>query len=156
MIEARATGLVLALTGAATATGTPVPVVWHLLGYPFEAAGMIAALFGCACARLWSAEQLRMRKSYRWTLDIPITAITFAVTMGVIISRRPEPLLALGMGIGIGVIGEGLFKLAQRQVERIGLFGEAPHTEPYALPPSPTVPPDMADLTRKLDEEPKP
>ncbi len=109
MIEVRATSLVLALTGAATATGTPVPVVCHLLGYPFEAAGMIAALLGCGCARLWSAEQLRMRKSYRWRLDIPISAITCAVTMGAIISRHPEHLLALGMGIGTGFIGEGLF-----------------------------------------------
>lgn len=151
MIEARATGTVLALLGAVTATGQPVPVVWHFLGYPFEAAGMIAALFGCSCARLWSADQLRRRKSYRWTLDFPISLVTLAVTMGVIMSRRPEPLWALIYGIGIGVVGEGVFKLAQAQVERMGLFGEPP-TAPISVLSKP-LPRDMEKLTRDLDQE---
>lgn len=152
MIERAASGAALSVMAAATAASKPAPEVWHLLGYPFEAAGMIAALFGCFCARWWSVEQLRMRKTLRWTLDVPISALTFAVTMGAIITTRPEPLLALGTGAGIGVVGEGLFKLAQRYVEKLGLFGEAP--APISVLPHP-LPRDIEKLTHDIDEEPK-
>lgn len=153
MIETRVAGSVLGVLGAATATGGRAPEVWHLLGYPFEAAGMIAAIFGCACASVWRMEQQRLRKALRWGLGIPTSAISIAATIGAVIAMRPEPLVGLLTGAGIGVIGEGLFKLAQRYVERLGLLGDPP--APVSVPPSP-LPTDIHDLTRKFDEEPQP
>jgi len=157
MIE-RAAGGALSALAAATAVTHPVPVVWHLLGYPFEAAGMIAALFACGCARFWSGNQLRARKAFRWTLDIPVSALTLATSMAAVIAMRPEPLAALGIGAGIGVIGEGLFKLAQRNVEKFDFFGTGPSAPPpiaYAAPPAEPAAPDLETLAQKLDQEPK-
>lgn len=158
MIERVAGGTALGIAAAATATGKPVPEVWHVLGYPFEAAGMIAALFGCLCARFWSGNQLKARKAFRWTLDIPVSAATLAASMGTVIAMRPEPLAALLAGMGIGVVGEGLFKLAQRNVERFDIFGAGPPPPAvsYAAPPAEPPAPDLEDLVRQLNEEPKP
>ena len=114
---------ILAAAGVAVTADGRVPVVWHLLGYPFEAAGMIAALFGCICARLWSMERQRMRKQYRWSLDMPISFLTFAAAIAMVMARRPEPWSGLLIGVGIGVIGEGLFHYAEKFARATGLFG---------------------------------
>lgn len=154
MIEGRAAGAAVTAAGAAVSAAKGTPTVWHLLGYPFEAMGMIAALFACGCARFWSANQLAKRKAFFWTADIPVSAITFAATMAAVIAMRPEPLVALGLGAGVGVIGEGVFSRAQRLVERFDIFGGGEAAPPISVPVN-QVPPEMTDLTRKLDEEPK-
>lgn len=115
---------------AAAGINDPQPAVWHLLGYPFPALGMIAALFACFCARFWSGEQLRQRKEFRWSLDIPVSLMTFAAAAAGVIELHPDPIAGLGLGAGVGVIGEGLFRMAKHYAERLGLFGSAADGQP--------------------------
>lgn len=106
----------VAKTGATVTTSTPT--IWFFLGYPFEAAGMIAALFGCISARFWIGAGEIARREHRWVLDAPVSSMTLAVAAGIVISRHPEPLSALMYGGGIGVLGEGVFKLAEQYIEK--------------------------------------
>lgn len=99
------------------------PVVWHFLGFPFEAASMVATLFGCLAARYWIGAAQAIRKEHRWSLDMPVSAMALATSAGVMMSMRPAPLYALLIGAGVGVIGEGIFKLAERQARATGAFG---------------------------------
>ncbi len=99
------------------------PTIWHFLGYSFEAAGMVAALFGCLAARYWIGAAQAIRQEHRWSLDMPVSAMALATSAGVMMSTRPAPLYALLLGAGIGVIGEGIFKLAERQARASGAFG---------------------------------
>ena len=39
------------------------------------------------------------------------------------IELHPDPIAGLGLGAGVGVIGEGLFRMAKHYAERLGLFG---------------------------------
>lgn len=101
------------------------PVQWDVLGYHFEAAGMIAALFGCAVARVWHGSAQAARAKFRWQLDLPISAMTVGATIALVMKVSPEPWLGLLYGTGMGVVGEGLFKMAERVLRASGLFGEA-------------------------------
>lgn len=112
----------LAQKGATVATSQPV--IWHFLGFPFEAACMIAALFGCFAARFWIGAAQAVRKEHRWTIDMPVTGMALAVTAGLVMQLRPEPLGALLYGGGLGVLGEGIFKIAERYLQKAGaVFG---------------------------------
>ena len=113
-----------ALTVKGATIATSVPIVWHLLGYPFEAAGMFATLFGCFAARFWIGAAQSVRKQHRWSLDIPVSGMALAVSAAVMISQRPEPLGALMYGAGLGVLGEGIFKIAEMYMQKAGaVFG---------------------------------
>jgi len=115
----------LAQKGATVATSQPV--IWHFLGFPFEAACMIAALFGCFAARFWIGAAQAVRKEHRWTIDIPVTGMALAVSAALIVSQRPEPLGALMYGAGLGILGEGIFKIAERYLQKAGsVFGVEP------------------------------
>ena len=107
----------VAKTGATVTTSTPT--IWFFLGYPFEAAGMIAALFACASARFWIGAGEIARREHRWLLDAPVSSMTLAVSAGIVISRHPEPLSALMYGGGIGILGEGVFKLAEQRIDKL-------------------------------------
>lgn len=111
---------------AAEAVTKSAPVQWIALGYHFEAAGMIAAVFGCLVARVWHGSAQAARKTFRWQLDAPISAMTIGATIALIMKVSPEPWLGLLYGTGMGVVGEGLFKLAERVLRASGLFGEGP------------------------------
>jgi hypothetical protein len=102
--------------GATVATAQPV--VWHWLGYQFEAAGMVAALFGCVMARFWIGAGMWSRKQFRWTLDVPVTGMAMASAAGLVMAHHPAPLFALLIGAGFGVIGEGLFKIADKYLRK--------------------------------------
>jgi hypothetical protein len=116
-----------ALTTKGATIATSQPAVWHFLGYPFEAAGMIAALFGCIAARFWVGAAQAVRQEHRWSLDMPVTAMVLAVSAALVISRRPEPLGALMYGAGLGILGEGIFKLAEAQLRKAStVFGIEP------------------------------
>lgn len=99
-----------------------------LRAYPFEAGAMIAAIFGCGAARYWIGAAQALRKEHKWSLDIPVTAMALATSAAVIISQRPEPLGALFYGAGLGVLGEGIFKLAEAYLHKattaFGLDGD--------------------------------
>lgn len=92
------------------------PVVWHLLGYPFEAGSMIAAICACLAVRFYVVQH--DAGANRWVLDIPVSALTLMFTAGIIISTRPQPLTALIYGTGLGAIGAGLIRIAKKHVDR--------------------------------------
>lgn len=108
----------LARKGATITTSEPLVI--HFLGYPFEAAGMIAALFGCIAARFWIGAAQAIRQQHRWTIDIPVTAMALATSATLVISQRPEPLGGLMLGAGLGILGEGIFKVAERYLQKAG------------------------------------
>ncbi len=113
-----------ALTEKGATIATSVPVIWHFLGYPFEAAGMIAALFACFAARFWIGAAQSVRQEHRWSLDIPVTGMALAVSAAIVIAMRPEPLGGLLYGAGLGVLGEGIFKIAEKYLQKAGaVFG---------------------------------
>ncbi|KQR81181.1 hypothetical protein ASG07_11980 [Sphingomonas sp. Leaf343] len=125
-------GAILPVVAAAAANGgatvaTSTPAIWHFLGYPFEAAGMIAALFGCFSARFWIGAGQSLRQEHRWGLDIPISGMALAVSAALVISLRPEPLGGLMYGAGLGVLGEGIFKIAEAYLRKASaVFGAEP------------------------------
>lgn len=121
-----------ALVKKGAMVGASQPAVWHVLGYPFEAGAMIAAIFGCGAARYWIGAAQALRKEHKWSLDIPVTAMAVATSAAVIISRRPEPLGALMYGAGLGVLGEGIFKLAETYVRKASSVLGADGGEPKA------------------------
>jgi len=100
--------------GATVATS--VPVVWHALGYPFEAGSMIAALCACLAVRFYVVQTDRAQ--HRWTLDVPVHLLSMMFTAGLVITRRPEPLEALLTGTGIGALGAGIITVALSWVKR--------------------------------------
>jgi len=119
----------MAAKGATVATS--VPVIWHFLGYPFEAAGMFAALFACFAARFWIGAAQAVRKEHRWSLDIPVSGMALAVSAAIVISQRPEPLSGLMYGAGLGILGEGIFKIAENYLQKAGaVFGVDAGTTP--------------------------
>ncbi|MBB4154196.1 hypothetical protein GGQ80_002106 [Sphingomonas jinjuensis] len=93
-----------------------VPVVWHALGYPFEAGSMIAALCACAAVRFYVVQTAR--EQHRWTIDMPVTILAMMFTAGAVLTRRPEPLEALMTGTGIGALGAGIITIALSWVRR--------------------------------------
>lgn len=103
---------------------TSQPIVLHFLGYPFEVAGMIAAVFACCAARWWIGAAQAVRKEHRWSLDIPVSGIAIAFSIAIVISQRPEPLGGLLYGAGFGMLGEGIFKIAESYLKKAGtVFG---------------------------------
>lgn len=103
---------------------TSVPVVWHFLGYPFEAGSMIAAVFACACARYWIGAGQAARQQHRWSLDLPVSGVVLALTAVLVMKVRPDPLNGLLIGGGAGILGEGFFKLAEGRLRGLGLLGD--------------------------------
>lgn len=88
---------------------------------------MIAALFGCFAARFWIGAGQALRAEHRWSLDIPISGMALAVSAALVISFRPEPLGGLMYGAGLGVLGEGIFKIAEAYLRKAStVFGAEP------------------------------
>lgn len=141
-------GAVVPVAAAATArvnvsAMATAPVVWDFLGYPFEAAGMIAGLFGCFAARFWIGAGQQLRKEHRWSLDVPVSGMALALTAVLILWQRPAPFGGLMLGAGAGVLGEGAFKIAERYLAKaMAVLGDAdPSAETPAPVPAPTPAP---------------
>lgn len=92
------------------------PTIWIVLGYPFEAGSMIAALCACLAVRFWAVQKDFVR--HRWSLDIPVAALALMFTAGAVIAVRPTPLVALLLGTGLGVLGAGIIAIAKKYVDR--------------------------------------
>jgi len=85
---------------------------------------MIAAVFACGAARWWIGAAQSVRKQHRWSLDIPVSGIAIAFSIAIVISQRPEPLGGLLYGAGFGMLGEGIFKIAENYLKKAGsVFG---------------------------------
>lgn len=122
------------------------PVVRSFLGYPFEVGPMILALLACGMVRAYRGTR---GPSYSWRLDAPVSAITLLVTAGAMVHFRPDPLTAIGIGIGLGAAGEMIISKCEQWVTRYGLNAD-PSTLPH-LPDTHDLP-VINDLTTKLDD----
>ncbi len=113
---------------------TSQPVIAFFFGYPFEVAGMIAALFGCLMARFWIGAGQWARKQYRAQLDLPVSGAVLAVAAALVIATHPGPFLALIYGMGAGVMGEAIFKIAENTLLKglsgLGVGGDSPAPPP--------------------------
>ncbi len=101
--------------GATLATAQPV--IWHLLGYPFEAGSMIAALCACVAARVYVT--FKTHKVPRWALDVPVMVLVMMFTAAGVAAWQPDPLLALIVGTGFGAIGAGVIAWSAKQLEKV-------------------------------------
>lgn len=115
-------------TAVAADTGATIskPVVWHILGYSFEAGTMIAALIACFAVRWYIV--LKDYRVHRWTLDVPVTTLSLMFTAAAVISIRPEPITALMIGTGVGALGAGIIAIAKKYIDKFlpGLSDDAP------------------------------
>lgn len=76
-------------TTTASTVATSVPVVWHLLDYPFEVGSVIAPLCSCLGVRFCVVQT--DRAAHRWTLDIPVHALTMMITAAWSALAGPSP-----------------------------------------------------------------
>ena len=119
-------GALLPLTAAAAAAagdrgaalaGAGPPVVWSVLGLSFEAGSMIAALCACLAVRFYVSRQ--PGGLHRWALDLPVSTLALMFTAAAVTKQRPDPLYALMLGTGIGVLGAGLIAIAKKYVDQV-------------------------------------
>ena len=111
----------IAAAGAAAAVSPqPGPEVWSLLGYPFYAAGMIAAIFACSCALIYRYFKIDESQKQRLPIFVSVCGIVLASSVCSVLALKPDPGVGLAIGAGFGMMGEGLFHLAEKRVsERI-------------------------------------
>jgi len=133
------------------------PVVWSLLGYQFEAGSMIAALCACLAVRFYVSRQ--ENGVHPWALDLPVSALALMFTAAAVVSRRPEPLFALLLGTGFGILGAGIIAIAKKYVDR--WLGPLMEPDEPPSPPAPSKPdPDhvaaIGNALRSLDAPPNP
>lgn len=108
---------------------TSQPTIWHLFGYPFEAGSMIAALCACVAVRFWVVQQ--EARPHRWQLDVPVSALALMLTAAIVARLRPDPVVALLYGTGVGVLGAGIITIAKQYVDRwLKVIGVTPPDEP--------------------------
>lgn len=54
-----------------------------------------------------------------WLADLAITALSMLFTVGIIVTSRPNLLMALFLGTGLGAIGAGLIRLAEKKTSAV-------------------------------------
>lgn len=101
---------VIATAVPAVAIAAIEPLKWYPLGYTVEAGSLIAGLAACACVRVWFS---RIGPTHHWTVDLPVSILTLLFTAGAIAKLRPDPVVALLIGTGLGAVGAGIIKRAQ-------------------------------------------
>lgn len=101
------------------------PVIWNALGYPFEAASMLAALSACLVVRVWVCLKEAPDTNRARALDVSVTSIALLFSAGWVVLQRPSPFYALLSGCGFGALGSGIIALSLKWVERIDPTGTA-------------------------------
>lgn len=118
---------------AATTAAMPQPVIWHFLGYPYEAASLIAAVFAAVTTRVVIG--LRAR-SVNYALDGAVLVLVLVTTAGVVIGFRTTLIMGLLYGTGLATIGEGIIRIAERYTTKgLSALGIEPPPPPGTLPP---------------------
>ncbi len=143
---------VVALGGVAVGSAAmPKPVVWHVLGYQFEAAAMLAAMFAAITTRV--IINTRNKSSSR-VLDTAVLLLVLVTTWAIVASLGANLITGLLYGTGIATIGEGLIAIAEKYTRKGLSFLDI---ENMALPPAtPPTPDDHAaidEAVRKLDAQ---
>lgn len=134
-------------TVAIGSAAMPQPVVWHVLGYQFEAASMIAAVFAAVTTRI--IINTRNKSSSR-LLDAAVLALVLITTWAVIASLRANLITGLLYGTGIATIGEGLIAIAEKYTRKgLSLLDIGSAALPPAAPPAPE---DRAAIDRAVSD----
>lgn len=136
MIERVSAPILAGVTVAAAAV--PQPVIWSFLGHPFDAASMVAALFAAMTTRVIIG--LRNR-SVGLALDAAILVLVLVTTAAVVASYRTNMVGALLLGTGLGTIGEGILRIAEKWTNSAM---RAAGIDPPAPPPG-TLAPEHED-----------
>jgi hypothetical protein len=110
---------------AAATSAVAQPVIWTLLGYQFEAASMVSGLCACLMVRIWVSLNGPTSKSWTWSVDLTVTAMSMLFTAGWIVLQRPAPFYALMSGAGFGALGAGVIAIALAWVKRIAPLASA-------------------------------
>jgi len=104
-------------------TASPVapsqPVLWTALGYPFEAASMLAALAACVVVRVWIYLKARPGPVPAKALDVAVTLIALLFSAAWVALQRPAPFFALLSGCGFGALGSGVIALSLNWLQRV-------------------------------------
>lgn len=131
----------------AAIVAVPKPTVWFFLGYPFEVASLIGALFAALVTRLI----IGMRaKSIGKALDWAVLALVLATTAVIVIGLHASLIPAFLYGTGLAVLGEGILKVAERYTEKgLAVLGIAPPP-----PASPSDAEAIEQAVRELDKIP--
>lgn len=95
------------------------PIVWSLLGYPFDAGPMLAALAACFLVRLRQCLESRAADLRRRALHVVVTALALLFSAAWIVVERPSPFYALLGGAGFGALGSGIIAIALTWVRRL-------------------------------------
>jgi hypothetical protein len=113
-----------------------VPVVWTVLGYSFPAGAMIVGLGAAMLVR--GFRTFREKTPQIRIVDLIITAIVMLTTAVWILRGQPDPLDALGAGIGFGMLGEGIITRGPAVWDALAGKG-GPAAAPSPAEPSPPV-----------------
>lgn len=106
------------------------PVVWSLLGYPFEAGPMLGALAACLAVRLWVSLNEHPSATLAWAIDGTVLALALLFTAGWVVVARPSPFFALLAGAGFGALGTGIIALGLAWVRSMTSSGERSSAPP--------------------------
>jgi hypothetical protein len=109
----------------AAATAIVVPATGDLFGFPFEIAPMVMAVTACLIVRIYKGAKAKSHEG--WIVDLSITLLTMLFTVAFVIGLRPNPILAASLGTGMGAIGAGLIRIAEKKTGKF--FDDAPDDE---------------------------
>jgi hypothetical protein len=78
---------------------------------------LIAAICACIAVRFYVVQ--RDRKANRWTLDMPVSALSLMFAAAAMIRLRPSPDVALLYGIRFGALSASIITIALSKVRGI-------------------------------------
>lgn len=147
------TGVTVLGIGTAATAALPKPVVWHFLGYPFEAASMVAAIFAATVTRIIINTRA---KSTNRTLDFAVLALVLLTTASIVAGWHVNLVGGLLWGTGLATVGEGILRVAEKYVNKaLAFLDVAPPEQPAATVLPVQTPPagsDGAAIGRALDD----
>lgn len=147
MILERVGAPVFGVTAAAI-SAAPNPVQWQALGYQFEAASLLIALFAASVTRII----IGMRdKTIGRAVDWAVLALVLTATAAIVIGTHATMIPAFAYGTILAVSGEGILKFAEQRGHRVfeALFGSAPAPAP---PVPPAAPDDIAAIEAAMHQ----
>ncbi len=88
------------------------PVIWCVLGYPFEAGSMIGGVAACLTVRLWISLSNHQPTFLAWAIDGTVISLSLLFTAAWVMLARPSPFFAVMAGTGFGALGSGIVAIA--------------------------------------------
>ena len=136
---------------AGAAATAPVPVVWTILGYPFEAGPLVVSILVVLITRLCVFLNTHGRRQVY--LDVAVTVLCSVIaavwTQAHALSLLPAAVSSMTIaGIGYGLIGIGKSRMVAALQEAVRTFGRGIAADAPAAPAST----DAAEIERLTDE----